>query len=35
VLDRLAELGYTHRDDGADPVVVDPSGNSLALVASR
>jgi hypothetical protein len=30
-LDRLAALGHSHRDDGSDPVVVDPSGNALTL----
>ena len=30
-LDRLAALGHQHRDDGTDPIVVDPSGNPIAL----
>ena len=30
-LDRLAALGHAPRDDAPDPVVVDPSGNALAL----
>jgi catechol 2,3-dioxygenase len=30
-LARLAALGHQHRDDGTDPVVVDPSGNRVAL----
>ncbi len=30
-LARLAALGHQHRDDGADPIVVDPSGNPVAL----
>ena len=30
-LDRLAALGHDHHDDGSDPVVLDPSGNALAL----
>jgi catechol 2,3-dioxygenase len=31
VLDRLAALGHPAREDGPEPVVVDPSGNALAL----
>jgi catechol 2,3-dioxygenase len=31
VLARWSALGYPVRDDGPDPVVVDPSGNALAL----
>jgi catechol 2,3-dioxygenase len=30
-LDRLTALGHQHRDDGIDPIVVDPSGNPIAL----
>ncbi len=30
-LARLAALGHLRRDDGTDPVVVDPSGNRVAL----
>jgi catechol 2,3-dioxygenase len=30
-LARLAALGHQHRDDGTGPVVVDPSGNQVAL----
>jgi catechol 2,3-dioxygenase len=33
VLDRLAALGHPYHDDGYDPVVIDPSGNPLALAA--
>jgi catechol 2,3-dioxygenase len=32
VLARWSALGHPVRDDGPDPVVVDPSGNALALV---
>jgi catechol 2,3-dioxygenase len=31
VLARWLALGYPVRDDGPDPVIVDPSGNALAL----
>jgi catechol 2,3-dioxygenase len=33
LLARWSTLGHPIRDDGPDPVVVDPSGNALALVA--
>jgi len=34
VLARWSALGHPVRDDGPDPVVVDPSGNALALAVS-
>jgi catechol 2,3-dioxygenase len=35
VLARWAALGHPVREDGPDPVVVDPSGNALALAVRR
>ena len=34
VLTRWSTLGHPVRDDGADPIVVDPSGNALALTVA-